>query len=107
MTPDQVVRDWFEQVWTQADATAIDRLMAPNAFIHDLPTADGLPMQGPAAFKPFHQKFQAAFPGIRIEVVRTVVQGDFVAAHCRAHVTHGGLAERSARSAVRSAPAPR
>ena len=56
MTPDMLVREWFEQVWTQKREDAIDRLMAVDALIHDLPTPDGTPMRGPAAFKPFHQK---------------------------------------------------
>ena len=73
-----------------AAADAIDRLMAPDALIHDLPTPDGASMRGPAAFKPFHQKFLAAFPDIRIDVVRTIVDGDMVAAHCTVTVTHGG-----------------
>jgi len=90
MTPDTLVREWFEQVWTQKRADAIDRLMAVDALIHDLPTPDGAPMRGPAAFKPFHQKFLAAFPDIRIDVTRTVVEGDMVAAHCSVTVTHAG-----------------
>ena len=90
MTPDMLVREWFEQVWTQKNADAIDRLMAVDALIHDLPTPDGAPMRGPAAFKPFHEKFVAAFPDIRIDVTRTVVEGDMVAAHCSVTVTHVG-----------------
>jgi|SRR5688572_16992699 len=90
MSPDEVVREWFEQVWTQRRADAIDGLMAPNAMIHDLPTGDGAPMQGPAAFKPFHQKFLAAFPDLRIEVLRTIVDGEHVAGQLRVTARHGG-----------------
>jgi steroid delta-isomerase-like uncharacterized protein len=90
MTPDIVVREWFEQVWTQQREEAVDRLMAPDALVHDLPTPDGAPMRGPEAFKPFHRKFVAAFPDICIDVTRTLVDGDMVAAHCRVKVTHGG-----------------
>ena len=90
MSPDAVVREWFEQVWTQRREDAIDVLMAPNAMIHDLPTADGAPMRGPAAFKPFHQQFLAAFPDLRIEVLRTIVDGELVAGHCRVTAVHGG-----------------
>ena len=90
MTPDTVVRQWFEEVWTQGNAQAIDRLMAADAIIHDLPTADGAPMQGVAAFKPFYRKFASAFPNLRIEIVRTVVNDDLVSAYCRVTVTHAG-----------------
>jgi predicted SnoaL-like aldol condensation-catalyzing enzyme len=81
MTPEMVVREWFEQVWTQQREEAVDRLMAPDALVHDLPTADGAPMRGPAAFKPFHRRFVAAFPDISIDVTRTLVDGNMVAAH--------------------------
>ena len=90
MTPDMVVREWFEQVWTQKREEAVDRLMASDALVHDLPTPDGAPMRGPEAFKPFHRKFVAAFPDIKIDVTRTLVDGDMVAAHCSVKVTHGG-----------------
>ena len=90
MTPETVVREWFEQVWNNRREDAIDRLLAPGALIHDLPTADGAPMHGVAAFKPFYRKFATAFPNLRIEIVRTVVNGDLVAAYCHVTVTHAG-----------------
>jgi steroid delta-isomerase-like uncharacterized protein len=90
MTPEAVVRQWFEQVWTQKREDAIERLLAPDALIHDLPTPDGQPIQGAAAFKPFHARFVAAFPDLRIEVERTVTEGDMVAAYCRVTATHRG-----------------
>jgi steroid delta-isomerase-like uncharacterized protein len=90
MTPETLVREWFQQVWTERRDEAIDRLMATDAVIHDLPTPDGAPMKGPAAFRTFHQKFLAAFPDIRIDVLRTIADGDVVAGHCRVTLTHGG-----------------
>ena len=90
MKPEAVVREWFEQVWTGRNEEAIDRLLAPDALIHDLPTADGGPIRGLAAFKPFRQRFIAAFPDLRIDVVRTVTEGDLVSAYCRVTGTHGG-----------------
>jgi len=90
MTPDRLVREWFEQVWNQQQVAAIDRLMAPHAVIHDLPTPTGAPMQGPAGFKPFHSRFLAAFPDIHVDVLRTIVEGNHVAVHCRVTATHHG-----------------
>ena len=90
MTPEAVVRQWFEQVWTEKREDAIDRLLAPDAAIHDLPTPDGKPMQGPAAFKPFRERLITAFPDVRIEVLQTVTEGNMVAAYCRVTATHGG-----------------
>jgi len=84
-TPDSVIRTWFEEVWNQGKESTIDRLFARDGIGHGLPNADGLPMRGPDAFRPFYRNFHAAFPDIRIEVVRTITEGDMITAHC--HVT--------------------
>jgi|KBSMisStaDraftv2_1062788.scaffolds.fasta_scaffold107708_1 predicted ester cyclase len=89
-TPESVVRSWFDEVWNQGREEAIDRLMGPNALAHDLPSPDGLPLRGPAAFKPFFRKFRDGFPDLRIEVARTVTENDTVTAHCLVTGTHTG-----------------
>jgi steroid delta-isomerase-like uncharacterized protein len=88
MTNDRFAREWFEQVWNQQREDAIDRMMAAHAVIHDLaPTG---PMKGPADFKPFYRRFLQAFPDMRVDVLRTVSEGDLVAVHCRVSATHTG-----------------
>lgn len=54
-TPEAVARDWFERVWNQGRESAIDELLAADARMHGLPTPDGKPIVGPAAFKPFYR----------------------------------------------------
>ena len=90
MNADTVVRMWFQDVWNQGREEMIDRLMAADALIHDLPTADGAPMRGTAAFKPFFRRFRDAIPDLHIEVVRTLAEGDCIAVHCRVKGTHTG-----------------
>jgi len=89
-TPETVAREWFEKVWNAGSEKAIHALLAPDARMHGLPTPDGQPLVGPAAFVPFWQKFRSAFPDIRVEVVRSVTQGDMVAVHCRVTGKHQG-----------------
>ncbi len=86
----QVVISWFEEVWNAGSEAAIDQLMAPAAKFHGLPSADGGPIVGPAAFKPFFRSFRSAFPDVRVRVLRTVSEGDLVASHCRVTGTHVG-----------------
>ena len=85
----EIVTSWFEGVWNAGDEAIIDRLMSPSAKFHGLPP-DGKPVVGPAAFKPFVRAFRQAFPDIRIHVLRTICEGDFVAAHCVVTGTHNG-----------------
>jgi steroid delta-isomerase-like uncharacterized protein len=88
LTPDSVVRTWFEDVWNQGKEITIDRLLASDGIAHGLPTADGSPMRGPDAFKPFYRRFRGAFPDIKIEVVRTITEGEMITAHCRVTGSH-------------------
>ena len=86
-TPDAIVRTWFEEVWNQGRADAIHRLFAADG------SADGRPggaLKGPAAFDAVFQAFRGAFPDIRIEVERTVTEGEWTTAVCRVTGTHTG-----------------
>jgi predicted ester cyclase len=89
-SPEEFVHTWFEEVWNLGNDTAIDRLMAPQAEFHGLPSPDGRPIVGPEGFKPFFQSFRLAFPDIHVSIARIVSQGDMVAAHCHVTGTHLG-----------------
>jgi predicted ester cyclase len=85
-TPDELTREWFEQVWNGGDETAIDRLLAPDAKVHGL----GGPMVGPDGFKPMWRTFRAAFADLHVTVERTFVDGDICVAQCRVRGRHAG-----------------
>jgi steroid delta-isomerase-like uncharacterized protein len=84
---DDVVREWFDEVWNQGRAESISRIMAADAVAHGLP---GGPAHGPEAFRPIFDAFRGAFPDLRINVERTVTEGDTVAAYCHVTGTHRG-----------------
>ena len=44
--PRAIVHQWFERVWNQGDASAIDELLAANARIHGLKGAIGSDVGG-------------------------------------------------------------
>jgi len=85
-----VLHRWFEEVWNQGRESSIDELMADGALLHGIATPDGQPMRGAADFKPFYQKFRAAFPDIRITVEDVLIDGDKLAARCSVTATHTG-----------------
>jgi predicted ester cyclase len=87
--PEEVVRRWFKEVWDEGRESTIDQLMAPFAVAYGLP---GGPIQGPTAFKPLFRMFRDALGDMSVDVVRTVVQGDTVAAHCHVTGRHSGPA---------------
>lgn len=89
MTPDQIAREWFREVWDEGREEAIDRLMAPDGVAHGLGSG---PLKGPEEFKSIFRMFREALGDLRIDVVRTVVQDDLVAVHCRVVARHVGNA---------------
>jgi steroid delta-isomerase-like uncharacterized protein len=86
-SPEAVVREWFDQLWNQKKIDTIDRLFATYGVAHGL---TGDTMKGHDGFRAFYSNFSAAFPDIQIDVLRTIVQGEFVVAHNRATGNHDG-----------------
>jgi steroid delta-isomerase-like uncharacterized protein len=90
-TADVLIRQWFDELWNQGKEETIDRLLSPDAQVHGLPTPDGKPLVGPAAFKELYRVFRSAFPDMTITIERMVASGDGDAAvQVRATGTHRG-----------------
>lgn len=86
-----IAHEWFEEVWNNGSADAIDRLFAADGIAHGLVDAYGNELRGPDGFKPFFEQFRAAFPDLYIEILDTVVEGDKIAARCVVRGTHQGV----------------
>jgi len=82
----QLVRRWFDEVWSEGRVASIDALMAPGCLVHGL----GGEMRGPEAFKPFHSAYRNAFPDVKINVDHMISEGDIVAARWSGTGTHSG-----------------
>jgi predicted ester cyclase len=80
-----VVR-WFEEVWNQRRAAAIDEMFAAGGVVHGL----GPDMHGADGFKVFHATFLEAFPNLRVKIDDMIAEGDQVAYRLTADVVHGG-----------------
>lgn len=89
-TPDEILGQWFQEVWNEGREEAIDRLLAPDAVIYGLGGPNGRPIHGPLAFKPFFEMMQRALGELEIRIERTVVEGDLCAAHCFVRARHVG-----------------
>ena len=83
-----LIRRCFEQVWNKGREEAIDEMFAEDGIAHGLADEGGETMRGPTGFKPFFQKFRAAFPDIEVVVEDTVTEGDKVAARCTVRGKH-------------------
>jgi steroid delta-isomerase-like uncharacterized protein len=95
MSHKQVARRWFDEVWNQRDAKAIQRMFAKDGIAHGL-GASGEDLVGPDGFLPFHSAFLGGFSDLRMTIEDLVEEDDRVAVRWRASGTltgHGlGLA---------------
>ncbi len=83
-----LIRRWFEEVWNKGRSEAIDEMFAEEAVAHGLADAGGAELRGPTGFKPFFERFRAAFPDISVVVEETIAEGDLVAARCTVRGKH-------------------
>jgi steroid delta-isomerase-like uncharacterized protein len=85
-----LVRRWFEEVWNNGRADAVDEMFAEDGVAHGLTDESGAELRGPAHFRAFHQRFREAFPGIEVIVEDAISEGDRVAVRCTVRGRHEG-----------------
>ena len=88
--PKSVVQRWFDEVWNNGRAGAIDEMFDANGIAHGLSDDPSNPIKGPNNFKPFHTLFREAFPNMMIVIEDMVAEGDKVAARCSVRAKHEG-----------------
>ena len=86
----QLVRRWFEEVWNNGSAEAIEEMFDENGIAHGLSDDPENPIRGPQGFRPFHTLFREAFPNMMIVVEDTIAEDDKVAARCSVRARHEG-----------------
>ncbi len=85
MSPDAVVRAWFQEIWNEGREDAIDRLAADTFIAHGAPS-----LRSPAEFKVMYLQFRRALTDIEVKVEHTVTQGEYCAAFCLVKARHTG-----------------
>ncbi len=81
-------RRWFEEVWNQGRAEAIEEMFDEEGVAHGLAGESGAELRGPTQFREFHRSFRDAFPDLRVTVEDVIAEGDKVAGRCSARATH-------------------
>jgi len=80
-----LIREFFEQVWNQADEAAIERFIAEDAGGND--PDFGLGREG---FRRQWRKWQDAFADLHFEIEEMIAEGDTVVARWTLTGTHRG-----------------
>ena len=84
-----LTRRWFEEVWSNNNEAAIDKLMAPDVIAHGL----GPDFVGRDNFHIFFRHFREPFSSIQVTPNRVIVAGDETAYRGRADATAKGSGE--------------
>ncbi len=80
---------WFDEVWNQGRVEAIDEMAAKDAVGHGQ-AEHGADIHGLEEFKPFVRSLRAVFPDIKITIDLSIAEGEHVAVHWHATMTHKG-----------------
>jgi len=84
-----LIRRWFDEIWNQGREQTIDELCAKEAVGHGQ-TPDGSDIVGPEHFRQFWHNFRSAFTSIRVEIHRTLEEGDLAMAQWTLSAKHTG-----------------
>jgi len=63
-----LLRRWFDEVWNNGRAEAIEEMFDANGIAHGLSEDPSNPIKGPSGYKPFYSTFRKAFPNIMVVV---------------------------------------
>jgi len=86
-TPKDLVCRYIQEVWNQANAQALDELVA-ETYTYCL---GGQPRRDKPMMRRFLQAVHEAFPDWRVEIEDMVADGDTVAVRWTGEVTHRGV----------------
>jgi len=84
-----ILHEWFDEVWNRGNRDAVERLLAPDAILHNLDEQGG-DARGPEEFLVFWTRFRNAFPDTEVVMHDAVQAGDKVAGRWTATGTHRG-----------------
>ena len=90
MKNEEIIRQWYDEVWNNKNEAYIDKILAKTCIAHGLTDEDGKEIIGPDKFKILFRKFIASFPDIHFKVLDTVNEGNKIAALAVARFTHSG-----------------
>lgn len=83
MSTNELLLQWYDEVWNKGNDAYIDHAMHRSAIIHGLdPTGT---FTGTELFKAFHKNFRNNFPDIHIKVTPLVSDDEMATGYC--HVT--------------------
>ena len=91
MTTANLLQQWFDQVWNQANEDSIPAMMDKDAILHGLDSAGTT--TGIESFREFYKNFRQTFPTVSIEVTPLVHDAEMATAYCNVIAKTSNLRE--------------
>jgi hypothetical protein len=79
-TTTELLTQWYDEVWNQANDSFIDVMMHKDVIIHGLDPSGT--SKGIASFKTFYSNFRQSFPVVHVTVKPLVNDEEMAAVHC-------------------------
>ena len=79
------MHQWYAEVWNNKNENAIDELLHPDVKVYGLGAE---PMSGIPAFKQFYYNFLKEVEDVKVDVERTIAEGDYIVALCNVKAIH-------------------
>jgi len=84
----QLIRDYFNEVWNKGNLDVLDDLLCPDYLNHSSSIPDSPP--GPAGLKPIVTAMRMAFPDLHYAIQDLIITEDKVVARVKMTGTHTG-----------------
>jgi len=84
----QLIRNYFNEVWNKGNLDLLDELLNPNYLNHSSSIPDSPP--GPGGLKPIVSAMRIAFPDLHYTIQDLIVTDDRVVARVKMTGTHTG-----------------
>ena len=84
----QLIRDYFNEVWNKGNLDLLDDLLSPNYLNHSSSIPDSPP--GPLGLKPIITAMRNAFPDLHYTIQDLIITKDRIVARVKMTGTHTG-----------------
>ena len=93
MRPSECIHNWFQRIWAEQDADAVEELSAPDAVFRGL---EETVLAGADEFRLYHRMMLDQFDAFEIDIHRMVEEGEWVAMFATVHSTYRATGQRCA-----------
>ena len=89
LSPEQLIRAWYDEVWVAGRVDLVGRLMAPDATLHGTGST-GAEIARPADFIAHFERMRGALSQLMVETVIVMASDTMAAARWRMRAFHDG-----------------